>query len=200
VIIVRRRGELIRFALFLVALGLVVYFVATRWDAWHLAQDDSVLPAVEPSGEPLGEVEPLPGLEPRGLLSEEAQPKPSGAGLQAVEDFFAEFRMTRDRSRSALRETLREVMENPAVGPEAQEAAGEEYLMLGRYASLEEQAEALVKARGFADAVVHIAGESAQVVVKSQSLTRQEAAQVADTVSRVTGVKEGAIQVMARER
>lgn len=199
-IIVRRRGELIRFALFLVALGLVIYYVAARWDAWHLAGGGSVHTAVEPPGETLGGGELLPGLESPGLLSEGLQTETSGADLYTGEDFFAEFRMVRDRSRSALRETLREVMENPAMGPEAQEAAGEEYLLLGRHASLEEQAEALVKARGFADVVVHIAGESAQVVIKSQSLTQQEAAQVADTVSRVTGVKEGAIQVMARER
>lgn len=198
-IIVKRRGDIIRFFVFVAAVGLVVYFVASRWDAWHVAWEKSLftLQPEEMAQEEPGAMQRIGELEPGGV---ETPSLDMASGSHREEDFFAEFRMTRDRSRSAHREALREVMENPAVGPEAQEAAGEEYLALGRYASLESQAEALVRARGFADAVVHISGDSAQVVVKTETLTQQEAAQVADTVSRVTGVKAGAVQVMARER
>lgn len=184
-IIIRRRGEVIRFVLFLVVIGVMAYYVASRWETWHLARVPH-LPAAE------SEAESVPGLP---------VPESPVGSVEADkgEDFFAAFRVTRAQTRSALRETLREIMENPTAAEETRASAEAEYVQLGRYDALEEQAEALVKARGFADAVVHIAGDTAQVVVKAGSLTPQQASQVVDTVSRVTGVKAAGVQVMARE-
>lgn len=177
--IVKRRSEVVRFGIFLALMGLMAYYVAGKMELWRVSRERS-------SG--AAPVNGTPATEQTGL-----------AESTDGRDFFADFRMGRERSRGALRETLKEVMESGA-DQDIKKQASQQYLEIGRTASLEDRAEAMVKAKGFEDVVVHLAEGTAQVVVKTATLTQQQFVQVVDMVSRITGVKASAIQVLARDR
>jgi stage III sporulation protein AH len=185
--IIKNRTEIIRFGLFLLLMGAMAYFVASRLETWRTSGREQVR-ATQPAVSPLSAGAQVPDL------LEKAQAVPDGA------DFFADFRMERERTRSAFRETLKEVMENQAAAAATRQQAGDQYLAAGRFAALEDGAEQMVRAKGFADVVVNLGENTAHVVVKAKELSQQHSMQVVDMVSRITGVKVTAIHVIHRER
>jgi stage III sporulation protein AH len=199
--IVKRRSEIVRFGIFLALVGAMGYFVATRVGSWAQAQH--------------------PGEPDQGRLVQGASGKGGAAAQRSSgegstvnggtlfglrpstsdgSDYFAEFRMNRERSRGALTEKLKEVMASESADADTRRSASVEYLNTSRNASLEEQAEAMVKAKGFADVLVSVHGETAQVVVKAKSLTQDQVMQVIEMVSRIARVKPGQVTVIPRER
>jgi len=62
----------------------------------------------------------------------------------------------------------------------------------------ESEMENLIKARGFSDALVFVRENSVSAVVKTSTLSREEVIQVADAISRVTGVKAEDITISAK--
>lgn len=194
VFVVKRGSDLLRFALFVLVVASLVWYVVSRFGQWRAAEAPSTGPVLADG--------PAPIL--RGERDDEAEEalvplqEPALAEASEGADYFAEYRIERERTRGALGDRLREVMASDGASPEVRQEAAAQYLELGRRAALEGQAEAMVKARGFSDVIVHLSDGSAQVVVKADSLSQQQVAQVIDTVSRITGVRATAITVMAR--
>lgn len=113
-------------------------------------------------------------------------------------DFFVEYRLERDRVRSERADVLREVYQNARKDDSVRYEAQTAMLKLAVDRQRESEIENLIKARGFADALVFIRDKSVSVVVKTSNLNREEVAQVADIVSRVTGVKPEDIVISAK--
>lgn len=176
--IVKRRSEIAKFAFFLVLMGLMAYYVAGKAAQWRAARGESLgaLPAV---------TEPEPELQP---------------SQSDGRDYFALFRMDRERRRGALRETLQQVMASESADTETRRKASQQLLEEGNLANLESRAELLVKAKGFEDVTVDLGDGTARVVIRAPALSEPQFVQVVDMVNRITGVKPGAIQVIARER
>jgi len=211
VFVVKRGSDLLRFGLFLLVVASLVWYVVGRFGEWRAASG----PAPEPRQSPLltdggpsdagqegGAEGPAWRSTGEGPSAAEGLAGASPAAALGMEgrDYFAEFRIERERIRGALGDRLKEVMNSGGATEEVKASAAAQYLELGQRAALESQAEAMVKARGFSDAIVHLSEGSAQVVVKAPQLSQQQVAQVIDTVSRITGVKATAITVTARER
>lgn len=175
--IVKRKAEVLRFGLFLALMGVMVYYVSTMVDTWRVSQSttNTSSPIALPS------------------LPEVMVPSPEGS------DYFTEFRMDRLQNRSALSERLKEVMDSTGSDGEVRKQASNEYIEVSRLASLEDRAEALVRAKGFDDALVTLWQGTATVIVRSGSISQSQFHQVLDMVSRITGVKPAAIQVMTKE-
>jgi len=112
-------------------------------------------------------------------------------------DFFTEYRLERDRLRSERMELLRDIIKN-SKNDEVRERAQNSVLKLIMDKEKEAEMENLIKARGFADALVFIQDEAVSAVVKASSLTREDVMQVADVISRVCGVQPEAITVSAK--
>jgi len=190
----KRGSDWLRFALFVLVVASLVWYVVSRFGEWRAAD-------ASPGG-PLLADGPAPAIRPErdGAAKEALLPADEAALAEAAEgeDYFAEFRIERERTRGALGDRLREVMAAEGASPEVRQEAAAQYLELGRRSALESQAESLVRARGFSDVIVHLADGSAQVVVKASGLSQQQVAQIIDTVSRITGVRATAITVMAR--
>ena len=184
--IVKRGSEIVRFGIFVLIAGLMVYFIYSRSELFQSS-------AAKPS-------------EPKAPAKVTAkQPAPANATALPVvspdgSNFFAQFRIDREQQRSARQEELQAMIDNPNIDGDTRKAAAGELRTVQRLAALENQAETMVKAKGFGDVVVMLTEQSAQVVVRSASLTPQQAVQVLDTVSRLTGVKPSAIAVDAKER
>lgn len=178
--IVKKWSELARFGIFLVLLGLIVWFVTGRVDLWRVSDRPGQ--------------EAAPTRSP--LITTTTSPLDLGDGR----DYFAEYRIDRERTRGALAERLKELMESGNASEGVRQQASQQYLQLSQTTALESRAEALVKARGFDDVIVHLAEGSAQVVVKASALSQQQVMQIMDTVNRITGVKSSAITVLAKYR
>ncbi|MBP2016680.1 stage III sporulation protein AH [Symbiobacterium terraclitae] len=204
VFVVKRGPDLLRFLVFLVVVASLVWYVVGRFGEWRAAEGapppgsspgTALVDGERPQAEPAAAGDRRIGAPaPEGP----GEAEPAAAQTGEGSDYFAEFRIERERTRGALGDRLKEIMASPGAAEEVKAAAAAQYLELGQRAALESQAEAMVKARGFSDVVVHLSQGSAQVVVKAASLTQQEVAQVIDTVSRITGVRATAITVMAR--
>lgn len=180
--IVRHKNEMIRFGLFLALVALMVYYLASRTELWRSSKAE---------------------VRQEQPAAKSAVPRAGEQDIRKVQDgagFFAQYRIDREQQRSARQEELNQMVSNPNVDAEVKKAAAEELRLVQRYAALESQAETMVRAKGFADAVVMLSDSGAQVIVKGADLTAQQTMQVLDTVSRVTGVKSGAIQVTTKGR
>ncbi|HWQ62199.1 MAG TPA: SpoIIIAH-like family protein, partial [Negativicutes bacterium] len=86
----------------------------------------------------------------------------------AASDFFTEYRLERDKVRSERTDLLREILRG-AKTDEARQKAQEAVLRLALEKQRESEMENLIKARGFADALVFIRDDTVSAVVKTQA-------------------------------
>ncbi|MFZ5898568.1 MAG: SpoIIIAH-like family protein [Bacillota bacterium] len=103
--------------------------------------------------------------------------------LPAEKDFFVEYRMERERSRSRQVELLKDITSDPNAGQEAREKAQARLLEISRDMEREVSIENILRARGFGDAVVFFQGEMVTVVLPCR-LTEEQTASVINIVSR----------------
>lgn len=162
------RGDLGRFLLFLALVAAALAYLSARWDEY----------------------------------ARETARRQAGAGDEAVlvgasagegGDFFAETRLERERARSAYRQQLRALAEGAA---EPERAAAERQLVdLSWQALKEKEAEALVRARGYRDALVLLYREGAVVIVRAGILSDDERRTIAAAVAQVTGLGAERVRV-----
>jgi len=117
---------------------------------------------------------------------------PDGGDLVAntENDYFTQARLEKEAIRSRQKEELKELTGNATAGDEAAAKAQQEYLDLLRRSEIEATIESLIKQRGIEDVVV-ILGSTGTVdlVVKADSLSQSETAQISDIVMRHAGVE-----------
>jgi len=112
-------------------------------------------------------------------------------------DFFTEYRLERDKIRSERTDLLRENIKN-AVNDESRVRAQDIVLKMITEKQKEAEMENLIRARGFADSLVFIRENSVSAIIKANSLSREEVVQVADVISRASGVKVEDISISAK--
>ncbi len=114
------------------------------------------------------------------------------------EGFFPEYRLERDRARSRNIEILRQVMADEKASEEARTVAGMQLVDLSKKTEAEAEAEALIRARGYKDALVFVRGDACDVVVSGPELSRADAEQIGDIVARCLGVDLANITIVER--
>ncbi len=115
-------------------------------------------------------------------------------------DFFAGYRLERSRARSRSAETLQGIVSDDDLSQEARAAAGIQLVDLSKRTEAETEAEALIRARGYADALVFAREGGCDVVVLGSELTRADAEQIGDIISRCLGVELSKITIIERPR
>lgn len=100
---------------------------------------------------------------------------------------FAEYRLELERVRAAQTELLQTALQDPELSAAQREQLQAELLQLMRRSEAELQAETLLRAKGYTDAVVVMTPNGANVVVPVV-LTSQDAAVVGELTARTTGV------------
>lgn len=98
-------------------------------------------------------------------------------------DYFVQARLDRESTRSRLKEELNELTSGDNASGQISEQAQEEYLDIIKRTDIEATIESLIKQRGIEDVVV-ILGSTGRVdlVVKADSLSQDETAQISDIV------------------
>lgn len=115
-------------------------------------------------------------------------------------DFYVEARLERERVRSEQMQALRELMADERAAADARAEAQREILDLTRRAGREAEAESLIKAKGYRDALVFLNERGAVAVVRAARLGPSDSARIADAVAAATGVPFADIRVIAFDR
>lgn len=113
-------------------------------------------------------------------------------------EFFAYFRMERDRVRSQQLELLREMAADPSTAAETRSEAQNRILELTQQMEKELELENLMVARGFSEAAAFIRSDAATVVLFSPPLGQEQRLQITSLVARMTGCPEEKVNVICR--
>lgn len=140
------------------------------------------------SAEELGEDEYVVNDDGEVVASEENPGEAVMVSNTLSGDYFSSAKLSREQSRAKNKETLMEIINNKSLASADKKAAVKEVAELTENAELENAAELMLEAKGFADAVVSISNGNADVVVSAAELTSQQIAQIEDIVKRKTGI------------
>lgn len=110
------------------------------------------------------------------------------ANPETAEDFFAMAIINRTQVRDSALEVLREIASNPDTLPDAKEDALSSISKIADDMSAEANIETLVRAKGIADCVAVISGDSCSVVVNKTGLQPDDLTQITDIVFEQTGI------------
>lgn len=101
--------------------------------------------------------------------------------------YFDEYRIERDRARAMQVDLLRAAAAESGISEVRKEQLTTELLALLKRSEREMQTESLLRAKGFSDAVVVLADDTASVVLP-EVLQREDAARVGELVARLADV------------
>lgn len=99
-----------------------------------------------------------------------------------VDDYFAAARTERSKTREEALKLLEEAAEKAGADAEAKAAVTEQLTIMATRMEKETSAEALIKAKGFADAVVIIGDQDVNVIVQSEELLQSQILQIQDAI------------------
>ncbi len=103
-------------------------------------------------------------------------------------DFFTGAKLGREQIRAQNKETLMNIVNDASISEELKKDAISALVAMTENAELEDVTESLLEAKGFTDVVVHIDGESVDVIVNAAALTEAQTAQIEDVVMRKTNI------------
>ena len=139
--------------------------------------------------------------EEQGVISEEEELNPGETVLTSLtltnSNYAAEVKLNREQVRSKNREMLTQIIENDSLTDEQKQAAVDQMVEMTDIAQKEVDAEMLLEAKGFTNAVVSISANSCDVVVDMGDVTDAKRAQVEDIVKRKTGIAAENIVITA---
>ncbi|WP_227765988.1 SpoIIIAH-like family protein [Zhaonella formicivorans] len=103
------------------------------------------------------------------------------------EEFFVEYRLERDRTRSRQIELLQSIVDNPNSAQTQRQEAQKKILTITTTLEQEIKLENLIKAKGYQEAVLFIQPTSVIVIVQASNFGPNDATKIADLVSKTTG-------------
>lgn len=112
----------------------------------------------------------------------------ASTGVSQISEILAAAKLNREQTRSKSKEELQEILNSTDIEEEQKEEAVAAMTTLTLNAEKEAAAELLLEASGYADCVVSITDDMADVVINAASLTEAQRAQIEDIVKRKTEV------------
>ena len=112
-----------------------------------------------------------------------------------VPEYFAEAKVERENARAKSQDMLYDLMAKEDTPEEERSEAAQKILELQKRIENEAAAEAMIKAKGFDEAYVRIYDDCVDVIVDRQEITQQEAAQIQDILTRITGLGAEKIRI-----
>ena len=102
-------------------------------------------------------------------------------------DFFIEYRLERDKSRSEQINIYREMINNPNTDEATKKEAQKKMLNLTEKMEKELEIESLIRARGYKDALAYIHDEAVDVIIQTDGLNDNDVAKIGDIIVKTTG-------------
>ncbi len=113
-----------------------------------------------------------------------------------VGEYFAQCRLNKQQTRDEAMELLKTVAQSGESAQEMKEKANNDMINLAKVTDTESTIENLVKAKGFSDCMVYITDEAVNVVVATQGLSTEEAAQIHEIVISESGMVASAVKIV----
>jgi stage III sporulation protein AH len=114
-------------------------------------------------------------------------------------NFFVEYRIDRDRIRSQQIELLQAVVDNDNSDEGSRKEAYDKLIEISQNLEKEMEIEHMIKAKGFAEAIVFINNDAASVIVETSALDPQTAAQIGEIIIKNTNIKPERISIIPKE-
>jgi stage III sporulation protein AH len=128
-----------------------------------------------------------------------AQTTPAGtAAGSGTTSYFAAARLERAQAESRELAQLQSLADDPSASPAVRGQAQEEILQLDAMEREQTQAEMVLEAKGFPQAIVFLAANGAVVVVQARHFDAAAAAAVAQAVAQVATIQPDQIQIVAK--
>ncbi|MBX5476625.1 MAG: SpoIIIAH-like family protein [Clostridia bacterium] len=191
-----KRPQPLRFALFLLILAAIFLYASAKWQAFQretLGSATGDVTVMQPS-------EPGTSVPGEMLIQAPSESESSVATLAPAsgDDYYVEARLERERARSEEGDLLQKIVDDPQSSVSARQEAEQKLMALAQVAEQEAAVEAVLRAKGYKDAVVLLANGTATVVLKVASIGAEDVARAVDAVTRITDVPEEAINVLAK--
>ncbi len=174
--------------LLVVLISLAVYLNATYKKGqgnYDLTED---VMTEETSKNP-GEAKFVDNLETEGEGSEGA------AAVSKISDYFSQARLLRTSAKDEALSILKKVTEDGTASEETKQKALLDMTTIAKTKEQEGNAEGLIKAKGFVEAMVYISESNVNVAVQSTGLSKEQIAQIKDIVIDQTGFKAEKIKI-----
>ncbi len=113
----------------------------------------------------------------------------ASTSVSAASEILASAKLNREQVRAKSKEELQELVDSTDITDDQKQEAVTAMTTLTVNAEKESAAELLLEANGYADCVVSITDDTADVVVNASELTEAQRAQIEDIVKRKTGVE-----------
>ena len=111
-------------------------------------------------------------------------------------NYFTKARLEREESRKKATEALKEVINNVKADANEVAAATADAAEIAKNIEKESNMETLIKAKGFADCIVVISGDSASVVVQTNGLLPSDTMQITEIVQTNSEISAENIKII----
>lgn len=118
----------------------------------------------------------------------------------SMDNFFSEYRIDRERTRSERVEILREIVSNPNSSAQMRQEAQQKLIQISDNLDKESKIENAMIAKGFREAVAVIQPGTVMIIVPSSGLRQDEVARLSDIVVKVTGCKMEDIVIVPKSQ
>lgn len=104
------------------------------------------------------------------------------------EECVAQVKLGREQVRSKNKEALQKIIDDAGVSEAEKKSAVDAMVKLTENAQMEEDAQMMLEAKGFKNAVVSLSDECCDVIVVKEDVTDEKRAQIEDIIKRKTNI------------
>lgn len=104
------------------------------------------------------------------------------------EECVAQVKLGREQVRSKNKEALQKIIDDEGVSEAEKKSAVDAMVKLTENAQMEEDAQMMLEAKGFKNAVVSLSDECCDVIVGKDDVTDEQRAQIEDIIKRKTNI------------
>lgn len=115
-----------------------------------------------------------------------------------TDDYFDNSKLERDKMYSQMLETYQKLLESTTISQEQKAISEQEITKINQTKNAIMIAENLISTKGFADSVIFVNDTSISVVVKAESLSTEQIAQIQNIISRELKVEVSNIHISNR--
>lgn len=116
-------------------------------------------------------------------------------GASVTDEYFTTARLDRKKARDEAVETLADVLKDANLSDDEREIATGKALAVSKQIESENKIETLVKAKGFVECLAFVDDDSVRVVVRTDGLDSEQAAQIKNIILEETDVQPENISV-----
>jgi hypothetical protein len=117
----------------------------------------------------------------------------------AASGYFIDARLSKDNERTALKQTLTELIDNKNTTKEARQKAENQVIDIAKRSEIEMVIENVIKSKDFDDAVVFITDTDAIITVRAKELKADQVTLIKNIACRESGLLASKITVQAKE-